>query len=58
MSGILFFIFASCHLLTLPNTQRDIFYHNIQSIVNLKLKFWDYNEKNMGFHLTHKKYYF
>ena len=23
--------------------------------MNLKLKFWDYNEKNMGFHLTPKK---
>ena len=27
-------------------------------VVNLKLKFWGYNEKNMGFHLTPKKYYF
>ena len=26
-----------------------------KSIVKLKLKFWDYNEKNMDFHLTHKK---
>ena len=23
-----------------------------------KVKFWGYNEKNMGFHLTPKKYYF
>ena len=26
--------------------------------MKLKAKFWDYNEKNMGFHLTTKKYYF
>ena len=26
--------------------------------MNLKLEFWGYNEKNMGFHLTPKKYYF
>ena len=32
--------------------------YNFQSIVNLKLNFWDYNEKYTGFHLTHKKYYF
>ena len=25
------------------------------SIVNLKLTFWGYNEKNMGFHLIPKK---
>ena len=35
-----------------------IFCYNFQSKVNLKLKFWGYNEKNMGFHLTPKKYYF
>ena len=29
-----------------------------QSTMNLKLKFWGYDEKNMGFHLTPKKYYF
>ena len=27
----------------------------ITSKVNVKLKFWGYNEKNMGFHLTPKK---
>ena len=32
----------------------NIFCCNCQSIVNLKLKFWGYNEKNMGFHLTPK----
>ena len=25
---------------------------------NLKMKFWDDNEKNMGFRVTSKKYYF
>ena len=37
---------------------RYIFCHSCQSRVNLKLKIWCYNEKNMGFHLTPKKYYF
>ena len=32
-----------------------IFCYNFLSIVHLKLKFWGYNEKNMGFHLTPKK---
>ena len=32
-----------------------IFCYNFQSKVNLKLKFWGYNEKNMAFHLTPKK---
>ena len=31
------------------------FCYNLQSTVNLKLKFGDYDEKNMGFHLTPKK---
>ena len=31
------------------------FCYNLQSIVDLKLKFKGYNEKNMGFHLTPKK---
>ena len=31
-----------------------IFCYNFQSIVNLRLKFCGYNEKNMGFHLTLK----
>ena len=30
-----------------------IFCYDLQSLVNLKLKFWDYNDKNMDFHLTH-----
>ena len=33
---------------------RYILCYNFQSIVHLKLKFWGYNEKNMGFHLTPK----
>ena len=36
--------------------RRYIFCYNSQSKVNLKLKFRGYNEKNMGFHLTHKKW--
>ena len=32
--------------------------YNFQSRVNLKMKFWGYNEKNTGFHLTPKKYNF
>ena len=32
-----------------------IFSHNFLNIVTLKLKFWNYNENNMGFFLTHKK---
>ena len=32
-----------------------IFCFNCQSVVNLKLKFWAYIEKNKGFHLTPKK---
>ena len=32
---------------------------NCQSIGNMKVKFWGYNEKNMDFHLTpEKRYYF
>ena len=31
-----------------------IFDCTFKSIVNLKLKFWESNEKNMGFHLTSK----
>ena len=37
---------------------RYIFCYNLQSVVDLKLKFWGYNEKNIGFHLTSKKNYF
>ena len=33
------------------------FCFNCQSIVNLKLKFLGYNEKNMGFYSTPRKYY-
>ena len=36
------------------NTCRYIFCYSFQSIVTLKLKFWDYSEQNMGFHLTQK----
>ena len=32
----------------------NIFHCTFQSIVNLKLKFWGYNEKSIGFHLTSK----
>ena len=28
------------------------FCNDFQSIVNLQLKFWDYNKKNVDFHLT------
>ena len=28
---------------------------NCQSIGNMKVKFWGYNEKNMDFHLTPEK---
>ena len=34
-----------------------MFIRDVPSIVKLKLKFWG-NEKNIGFHLTLKKYYF
>ena len=34
---------------------RYIFCSNVQNKVNLNLKFWDYNEKNMVFHLKHKR---
>ena len=34
-----------------------IFCCNCQRTLNLKLKLWGYNEKNMGFHLTPKKYF-
>ena len=37
---------------------KYIFCYNFQSIVNLKLEFWGYYDKYMGFHLTLKKYYF
>ena len=30
------------------------FCSNFQNIVNLKLKFWGYNENNMGFNMTPK----
>ena len=36
----------------LVNRNRYIFCYNFQSIVNLKLKFRDYNEQDVGFHLT------
>ena len=36
--------------------KRYIFCYNCRSIVNLKLKFWSYFEKNMGFYLAPKKH--
>ena len=38
---------------------RNMYIFCCNSVTNLKLKFWGYNKKNMGFHLTpSKKHYF
>ena len=35
--------------------KQNIFCSNFQSLMNLKMKFWGYTEKNMGLHLTFRK---